>query len=121
MVTNNIKRFDDVRVFKCGADAKLGGDFLLVLLLRFTSALGSELLYGEYMATIFAARFDQAYGTTSTGAQNATPLAILFSNVSLSSLGQGIDGMWTRGCTETRIPRSRLLCMMGIGSGGLGP
>lgn len=104
MVTNDVNRFDDIGVFECGADAKLRGDFLLVLLLGFTNALGSKLLYSKYMTTVFVAGFDQAYSTASTGAQNATPLAIFFGNVSLSSLGQGIDGMWTRGCTVTRIP-----------------
>ena len=93
MVTNDVNRFDDIVVFECGADAKLRGDFLLILLLRFAGALGPKLLYGKYMATVFVAGLDQAYGTASTGSQNATPLAVFFGNVSLSGLGEGIDGM----------------------------
>ena len=122
MVTNDVNRFDDVRVFECGADAKLRGDFLLVLLLRLTSALGPKLLYGKYITTVFAAGFDQAYGTTCTGAQNTTPLAIFFGNVGLGSLGQGINGMWTIGCIGDRTARrSRMRWVMSIRSGGPAP
>ena len=93
MVTNDVDRLDDIGVLECRTDAKFCGDFLLVLLLRLARALGPELLYGKYMATVFVAGLDQAYGTASTGSQNATPLAVFFGNVSLSGLGEGIDGM----------------------------
>lgn len=109
MVTNDIDRFDDVGMFECRADAKLCGDFLLVLLLGLTGALGPKLLYGKYMTAVFVAGLDQTHSTTSTGAQDTTPLAILFSNMSLSSLGQRIDDMWTRGCRVTGIARGRML------------
>ena len=98
MVTNDVDRFDDVGMFECRADAKLCGDFLLVLLLGLTSALWPKLLYGENITTVFVAGLDQADSATSTGAQDTTPLAILFGDVSLSSLREGIDDVWTRGC-----------------------
>jgi len=102
MITNDVDRFNDIGVFEGGADAKLCSDLLLVLLLRLTVALGPELLYGKYMTTVFVAGLDEADSTTSTGAQNAAPLAILFGNMRLSSLRKGIDGVWTRGCIDTR-------------------
>lgn len=121
MVTNDVDRLDNVGVFECRADAKFCGDFLLVLLLGLTGALGPKLLYGKYVTTVFVAGLDQADGTTSTGAQDTTPLAILFGNVSLSSLGEGIDDVWTRGCGVTGIARGRMLRVMHIGNGGPRP
>jgi hypothetical protein len=106
VVTNDVDRFDNVGMFECGADTKLCGDFLLVLLLGLTGALGPELLYGKYMTAVFVAGLDQAHGTTSTGAQDTAPLAIFFGNVSLGGLGQGIDDMWSR---VTGISRGRML------------
>lgn len=85
MITNNVDRLDDINVFERRADAKLCGDFLLVVLLRLTVALGPELLHGKDMTTVFVAGFDQAYSAPSTRAQHAAPLAILFRNVGLGS------------------------------------
>jgi hypothetical protein len=98
MVTNDVDRFDNIRVFECRTDAKFCGDFLLVLLLRLPRALGPKLLYGKYMTTVFVAGLYKAYCTTCTRAKDATPFSVLLGNVSLGSLGKGIDGMCTRGC-----------------------
>jgi|SRR5712671_3962414 len=117
MIANNVDRFDDIGVFEGRTNAKLRGDFLLVLLFRLTGALGPKLLNGKYMATVLVAGFDKAHCTTSTGTQNATPLAILLGNVSLGSLGKGIDGMWMRRGIQARIAGSRMMWMMGIGNG----
>jgi hypothetical protein len=101
MVANNVDRFDNIGVFECRTYAKFRGDFLLVLFLRFARALGPKFLYGKYMTTVFVAGLYEAYCTTCTGAQNATPFSILLGNVGLGSLGKGIDGVLTRGCVET--------------------
>jgi hypothetical protein len=102
MIANDVDRFDDIGMLEGGSDAKFCGDFLLVLPLRLTGALGPKLLYGKDVAAVFVAGFDETYCTASTGTQNATPLAIFLAKVSLGSLGKGIDGMWTRGSVGTR-------------------
>jgi hypothetical protein len=101
MVTNNVDRFDNIRVFECRTDAKFCGDFLLILLLRLARALGPKLLYCKYMTTVFVAGLYKAYCTTCTRAKDTTPFPVLLGNVGLGSLGKGIHGMWTRGCIET--------------------
>jgi hypothetical protein len=101
MVTNNVDRFDNIRVFECRTDAKFCGDFLLVLLLGLARALRPELLYGKYITTVFVAGLYKAYRTTCTRAKDATPFSVLLGNVSLGSLGKGINRMCTRGCIET--------------------
>ena len=99
MVTNDVDRLDDIGVLECRTDAKFCGDFLLVLLLRLARALGPELLYGKYMATVFVAGLYKAYCTTCTRAKDATPFSVLLGDVSLGSLRKGING--TTGCIET--------------------
>lgn len=101
VVTNDVDRFDNIRVFECRTDAKFCGDFLLVLLLRLTRALGPELLYGKYMTAVFVARLYKPYCTTCARAKDTTPFSVLLGNVSLGSLGKGIYGMWTAGCIQT--------------------
>jgi hypothetical protein len=101
MVTNNVDRFDDVGVFECRTNAKFRGDFLLVLLLGLSRALGPKLLNGKYMTTVFVAGFYEAHCTTCTGAQDATPFPVLLGYVGLGSPGKRINGLRMRGCTET--------------------
>jgi hypothetical protein len=101
MVTNNVDRFDNIEVFECRTNAKFSDDFLLVVLLRFARALGPKFLYGKYTATVLVAGLYEAYCTTCTGAQNATPFSVVLGNVGLGSLGKGIDGVLARGCVET--------------------
>jgi hypothetical protein len=86
MVTNNVDRFDDIRVFECRTDAKFCGDFLLVLLLRLARALGPKFLYGKNMTTVFVTGLYKSYCTTCTRAKDAAPLSVLLGNVSLGSL-----------------------------------
>jgi len=101
MVTNNVDRFDNIRVFQSRTDTKFCGDFLLVLLLRLARALGPKLLYGKYITTVFAAGLYEAYCTTCTRAKDAAPFSVFLGNVSLGSLGKGINGVWTRWCIAT--------------------
>jgi len=86
MVTNNVDRFDNIRVFECRTDAKFCGDFLLVLLLGLARALGPKLLYGKYVTTVFVAGLYKAYCTTCTRAKDTTPFSVLLGNVRLGSL-----------------------------------
>lgn len=118
MVTNNVDRFDDIGVLERRADAKFCCDLLLVLLLRLARALGPKLLYGKYMATVFVAGLNKPYSTTCTGAQNATPFSVLLGNMGLGSLGEGINGVLTRGCIGTRgTQRSRVMLTLSIWNG----
>ena len=86
VVGHDVDGLDDVRVLEGGADAKLGGDLLLVLPLRLAGALGAELLDGEDVAAVLGARLDEAHGAAGAGAQHPTPLAVLFGEVCMCGI-----------------------------------
>jgi hypothetical protein len=86
VIRDDINGFDDIWVFQGRTNAKLCSDFLLVLLLRLTSAPGPKLFDSKYMTTVLVVGFDEAHRTACTGAQNATPFTILLGEMGLSSL-----------------------------------
>ena len=96
------------------ADAKLGGDLLLVFLLGLTDALRFELLDGKDASSILAACLDQADCAAGTAAEYAAPLSVLFGETGMGDVLEGKEGVRAR-----RRRRKLVLGMAGVvGSGG---
>ena len=93
MIANDIDGLDDIGVFESRTDTKLRGNFLLVFLLGLTIAFWPEFLDGKYVAAVLIASLDEAHRTACTRAEDATPFAILFSEMRLCGLRKGVDGM----------------------------
>jgi len=102
MITDDIDGLNDIGVFESRADTKLCGDFLLVFLLGLTIAFRPEFLDSKDVTAVLVAGLDEAHGTACTRAKDATPFAILLSEMSLRGLRKGIDGVLTRGGIDTR-------------------
>jgi hypothetical protein len=83
MVRHNVDGGNDISMLEGGADAKLGGDLFLVLLLALAGAFGAELLYSKGRATGLCAAFYEANSAAGTAAKHTAPLAILFSEMSV--------------------------------------
>jgi hypothetical protein len=102
VIRNDIDGLDDIGVFESRTDAKLCGNLLLVFLLGFTVAFRSEFLDSKDVTAVLVAGLDEAHRTPCARAEDATPFAILLSEMGLGGLGKGVDGMWTRGGIGTR-------------------
>lgn len=93
ILANDIHRLDDVDVLQRGADTEFGGYLFLVFLLAFTGSFRSELFDCVDGAPIFRRCFDETDGAASTGTQGPAPFAVLFSEMSVSSVMEGEDGL----------------------------
>jgi len=93
MIANDIDGFNDIGVFESRTDTKLCGNLLLVFLLGLTIALRPELLDSKDVTAVLVASLDEAHRTACTRAEDATPFAILFSEMRLGGLRKGVDGI----------------------------
>lgn len=91
MVIDDIDGFDDVRMLESRTHAELCGDLFLVLLLGLPGTLCTKLFDSVDRAAILS--FDKTNGTARTAAEDLAPLAILFSDVSMSGLVERSDWM----------------------------
>jgi hypothetical protein len=99
MVRDDIDSLDDVGMFQGRANAKLGGNLLLIFTLGLAGALWTELLHCIDTSAILAAGLDETDGTARTTTENTAPFAIFFGQVGLGSVLKGEDGAARSGRT----------------------
>ena len=107
MIVKNIDRLDHIDVFQRDPDAKFGHDLSLIILGVLSGPFRSELLDGIGRPTRLAARLDESDGASRPAAQYATPLAVLFAHVCLSSFERAGLGEMTGSDGRDRTTGSR--------------
>lgn len=89
MVTDDVVGFDDIRVLECRSNAELGGDLLVVFLLRFACSSRSKLLDGIDHPSILGFPLNQANSTTCTRSQRPPKFSVFFGDRCMSRIGEG--------------------------------
>jgi hypothetical protein len=93
MIANDIDGLDDIGVFESRTDTKLCGNLLLIFLLGLTTAFRPEFLDSKDVTAVLIAGLDEAHRTACSRSEDATPFAILFSEMRLGGLRKGVDAM----------------------------
>lgn len=91
-VADDVKGFDDVRMFECGTNTKFCGNLLLVLLFGLGGTFGPELLNSKYSIRSFS--LDKPNSTAGAGTEDSAGFAILLRKVGLCGFRE--RGHWVR-------------------------
>ena len=85
VITDDIDRLNHIDMLQRRANTELSSHLLLVLPLRFTLPLWSELLDRVDHTAILTRRFDKTDSPTRTRPKHTSPLAVLLTQMSMRS------------------------------------